>query len=100
MIPERIGTMGKIHGVNPRRMPPPKNVATISQKFPERSSVPTSELSDFAAPRRPGAVLVSAGPAAGGAAAGCSGLSRPAVAREAPVYAAASVRSKLRLLGG
>src|SRR5215212_2642726 len=98
MIPDKIGTIGKIHGVKPSRIPPPKKVTTISQKLPERSSVATSALSDFGAARRLGAALVCAGPSAAiVAAAGCTGISCAAAGRVLPGFQAANVRSKVLL---
>jgi hypothetical protein len=102
MIPERIGTIGKMQGVNPNRIPPPKKVATISQKLPERKSLAASALSDFGSTRLAAGLALSA--CAGGAEAAVGSLRVAAAcaggAGDASGFHAASVRSKLFLLGG
>ena len=104
MMPDRIGTIGKMQGVKPSRMPPPKKLATISQKLPERSSVGHFRAFGFRrSAARLGAALFSASavrpqPSAAVRLHGHC-LSR-SCACDVPGFHAANVRSKLLLLGG
>src|ERR1043165_9015911 len=99
MIPERIGTIGRMQGVNPSRMPKPKKLATITQKLPARSKSPTAALSDFGGTRRAADEEGDSATCVPTEAAGSLRL-HPGAAATAPGFQAASVRSKLRLLGG
>ena len=43
MMPDRIGIIGSMHGVNASRRPKPKKLASTSQKLPDSNSATMSK---------------------------------------------------------